>query len=169
MIQDYNRWQVVQRPLQFIQVAFFFSIFNKSCLNLSKLIFFEGEVIKTGDFKAVQGEGMPQYRSPFEKGRLIISFNVVFPDSLSPEISEQLAKILPPRYISYFNLKQELRDNFNLSQSDSYKRLIICQKIIHNKFYFFNKIYFSYFFCTVKKPLSRMIMTKLTFKISTLR
>jgi len=55
-----------------------------------------GEVIKTGDFKAVQGEGMPQYRSPFEKGRLIISFNVVFPDSLSPEISEQLAKILPP-------------------------------------------------------------------------
>merc|ERR1719153_2200404 len=36
-----------------------------------------GEVIKTGDFKAVQGEGMPQHRNPFEKGRLIISFEVV--------------------------------------------------------------------------------------------
>ena len=31
-----------------------------------------GEVIKTGDLKMVRGEGMPQYRNPFEKGRLII-------------------------------------------------------------------------------------------------
>merc|ERR1712211_56571 len=27
-----------------------------------------GEVIKTGDLKMVSGEGMPQYRNPFEKG-----------------------------------------------------------------------------------------------------
>lgn len=55
-----------------------------------------GEVIKTGDFKAVHGEGMPQYRNPFEKGRLIISFNVVFPASLDPAVAVALAQILPP-------------------------------------------------------------------------
>lgn len=54
-----------------------------------------GEVLKTGDFKAVRGEGMPQYRNPFEKGRLIISFNVVFPASLEPETAQKLAEILP--------------------------------------------------------------------------
>jgi len=55
-----------------------------------------GEVVKTGDFKAVQGEGMPQYRNPFEKGRLIFSFNVIFPNSLDPAMAEKLAAILPP-------------------------------------------------------------------------
>jgi len=55
-----------------------------------------GEVLKTGDFKAVQGEGMPQYRNPFEKGRLIISFEVKFPPALDPAVAAQLAQILPP-------------------------------------------------------------------------
>merc|ERR1719427_38395 len=55
-----------------------------------------GEVIKTGDLKQVQGEGMPQYRNPFEKGRLIIQFNVVFPPNLEPSVAEALAGILPP-------------------------------------------------------------------------
>lgn len=55
-----------------------------------------GEVIKTGDLKMVRGEGMPQYRNPFEKGRLIIQFNVIFPASLEPSIAEALAGILPP-------------------------------------------------------------------------
>lgn len=54
-----------------------------------------GEVIKTGDFKAIRGEGMPQYRNPFEKGRLIISFNVVFPESLEADTADKLAQILP--------------------------------------------------------------------------
>merc|ERR1719251_38859 len=55
-----------------------------------------GEVIKTGDLKQVRGEGMPQYRNPFEKGRLIIQFNVVFPPNLDPKIADALAKVLPP-------------------------------------------------------------------------
>jgi len=55
-----------------------------------------GEVIKTGDLKMVRGEGMPQYRNPFEKGRLIIQFNVVFPPALEPSVAEKLASILPP-------------------------------------------------------------------------
>jgi DnaJ family protein A protein 1 len=38
---------------------------------------------------------MPQYRNPFEKGRLIISFNVVFPDRLEPVMANALAAVLP--------------------------------------------------------------------------
>ncbi|XP_041378865.1 LOW QUALITY PROTEIN: dnaJ homolog subfamily A member 1-like [Gigantopelta aegis] len=34
-----------------------------------------GEVIKHGDVKVVLNEGMPQYRNPFDKGRLVIKFN----------------------------------------------------------------------------------------------
>lgn len=55
-----------------------------------------GEVIKTGDLKQVQGEGMPQYRNPFEKGRMILQFNVVFPPNLDPKVADALAKVLPP-------------------------------------------------------------------------
>merc|ERR1719486_1393266 len=54
-----------------------------------------GEVIKTGDLKQIQGEGMPQYRNPFEKGRMILQFNVVFPPNLDPQIADALAKVLP--------------------------------------------------------------------------
>jgi len=54
-----------------------------------------GEVIKTGDLKQIQGEGMPQYRNPFEKGRMILQFNVVFPPNLDPKIADALAKVLP--------------------------------------------------------------------------
>lgn len=35
-----------------------------------------GELIKPGDTKCVVNEGMPMYRRPFEKGRLIINFTV---------------------------------------------------------------------------------------------
>lgn len=35
-----------------------------------------GEVIKHGDVKCVQNEGMPIYKNPHEKGQLIIQFQV---------------------------------------------------------------------------------------------
>lgn len=38
-----------------------------------------GELIKPGDTKCVLNEGMPMHRRPFEKGRLIIHFSVIFP------------------------------------------------------------------------------------------
>ncbi|KAK2865888.1 hypothetical protein Q7C36_001944 [Tachysurus vachellii] len=38
-----------------------------------------GELIRPGDKKCVLNEGMPMHRRPFEKGRLVILFNVVFP------------------------------------------------------------------------------------------
>jgi DnaJ family protein A protein 1 len=56
-----------------------------------------GEVIKTGDIKCVFSEGMPTYRNPFEKGRLIIQFTVTFPESLNPQVVAKLEKILPPK------------------------------------------------------------------------
>lgn len=56
-----------------------------------------GEVTKHGDVKCVMNEGMPQYKNPFEKGRLIIQFLVNFPTSLPPELIPQLENCLPPR------------------------------------------------------------------------
>lgn len=40
------------------------------------IIFFLGQVVKHGDIKCVLNEGMPIYRRPYEKGRLIIEFRV---------------------------------------------------------------------------------------------
>ena len=60
-----------------------------------------GEVMKHGDVKCVLNEGMPQYRNPFEKGRLIIQFQVNFPQSLPMEMIPQLESLLPPRYLKF--------------------------------------------------------------------
>jgi len=38
-----------------------------------------GEVVKHGDMRSIESEGMPRYKNPFEKGRLIIIFEVNFP------------------------------------------------------------------------------------------
>ncbi|CAL1533079.1 unnamed protein product [Lymnaea stagnalis] len=56
-----------------------------------------GEVIKHQDVKCVMGEGMPVYRDPFEKGRLIIQFLVNFPEKISPSDIPTLETVLPPR------------------------------------------------------------------------
>jgi DnaJ-class molecular chaperone len=34
-----------------------------------------------GDIKGIEGEGMPHYRNPFERGNLYIKFDVTFPES----------------------------------------------------------------------------------------
>lgn len=58
-----------------------------------------GEVIKHGDAKCVQNEGMPMYRNPCEKGQLYINFQVEFPekDWLPEHLMYQLERLLPPR------------------------------------------------------------------------
>lgn len=58
-----------------------------------------GEVIKNDDIKCVQNEGMPIYRDPYEKGQLIIHFQVEFPDKhwLPEHLMYQLERLLPPR------------------------------------------------------------------------
>ena len=63
------------------------------------MVVFAGEVIKDGDVKCIMGEGMPQYRNPFEKGRLIVQFNVSFPEDgwLPVDKISLLESLLPPR------------------------------------------------------------------------
>lgn len=56
-----------------------------------------GEIVKNEDFKYIMGEGMPHHKNPFEKGRLIIQFSIVFPISLPQEIIPALEQCLPPR------------------------------------------------------------------------
>ncbi|CAF1543990.1 unnamed protein product [Rotaria sp. Silwood1] len=58
-----------------------------------------GEIIKPGDIKCILNEGMPVYRNPLEKGRLVLHFDVKFPDKneLRPESIAKLEKVLPPR------------------------------------------------------------------------
>jgi len=54
-----------------------------------------GEVVTPGEIKSIDGEGMPTYKRPFEKGRLIIRFTVQFPKNITPESSKLLEKALP--------------------------------------------------------------------------
>ncbi|TWW75706.1 dnaJ homolog subfamily A member 4 [Takifugu rubripes] len=58
-----------------------------------------GEVIKHGDIKCVENEGMPFYKEPYEKGQLIIQFDVDFPEKhwLPEHLMFQLERLLPPR------------------------------------------------------------------------
>ncbi|KAL4216814.1 DnaJ (Hsp40) [Mactra antiquata] len=55
------------------------------------------EVIKTNDIKCIMGEGMPIYRDPFTKGRLVIKFNVIFPTTVELSKIPELEKCLPKR------------------------------------------------------------------------
>ncbi|VDN06947.1 unnamed protein product [Thelazia callipaeda] len=52
-----------------------------------------GEVIKHGDMRTIIGEGMPHYKSPFDKGDLIIQFAVRFPKNIINV--NKLKKLLP--------------------------------------------------------------------------
>jgi len=56
-----------------------------------------GDVIKNDQAKSIDGEGLPIYKNPFEKGRLIIQFQVAFPDSIPVNVIPTLESCLPPR------------------------------------------------------------------------
>lgn len=56
-----------------------------------------GEVVKHDSFKCIVGEGMPTYKQPFEKGRLIVQFLIKFPEKIPQMIVADLEKCLPPR------------------------------------------------------------------------
>ncbi|KAJ0770006.1 putative Heat shock protein DnaJ, cysteine-rich [Helianthus annuus] len=56
-----------------------------------------GEIIKPDSYKGINDEGMPQWQRPFMKGKLVIHFNVTFPETgvLTPEQCKVLKTILP--------------------------------------------------------------------------
>ncbi|XP_033121392.1 dnaJ homolog subfamily A member 1-like isoform X2 [Anneissia japonica] len=58
-----------------------------------------GDVVKHDELKCILNEGMPFYKNPYEKGRLIIKFQVNFPNDgfLTPEKLKQLENLLPGR------------------------------------------------------------------------
>jgi DnaJ family protein A protein 2 len=56
-----------------------------------------GEVIKPGQVKMIENEGMPAHRNPFEKGQLYIKFEVEFPKKIPEDIAQKLVTMLPPK------------------------------------------------------------------------
>ncbi len=52
-------------------------------------------MIKQAEIKMVAGEGMPVHRDPFNKGRLIIIFNITYPEKLEPSQAKKLLALLP--------------------------------------------------------------------------
>lgn len=46
--------------------------------------------------KAVEGEGLPRIKSPFEHGNLFIIMNIEFPAEINPQVTQALLKLLPP-------------------------------------------------------------------------
>ena len=58
----------------------------------------EGDVLKPAEFKVISEEGMPVYKRPSEKGRLIIAFSIQFPstDQISETTRIKLRELLPP-------------------------------------------------------------------------
>lgn len=58
-----------------------------------------GEVIKPEEVRIIEGEGMPEYKRPFNKGDLYVQFEVVFPPSnwADEATIKKLEGILPTR------------------------------------------------------------------------
>lgn len=83
-----------------------------------------GEVIKNNDIKCIMGEGMPQYKSPFEKGRLIIQFEVIFPTCIAPELVPTLETCLPPRPTVDISMDAEECTMVSLLRVDQTKTII---------------------------------------------
>ena len=53
------------------------------------------QVIKQADIKMIQGEGMPTHKDPFNKGKLIVLFNITFPEKIDPTVAKKLSALLP--------------------------------------------------------------------------
>ncbi|KAJ0028951.1 hypothetical protein NQD34_003948 [Periophthalmus magnuspinnatus] len=58
-----------------------------------------GQVIKPNDIKCIQNEGMPIYKDPYEKGQLLVNFQIEFPEKewLPEHLMYQLERLLPQR------------------------------------------------------------------------
>lgn len=56
--------------------------------------------------KALNGEGMPTFRNPFQHGSLFLKLTIQFPDSLDPAAQASIRALLPPPLLS-----RELRED----------------------------------------------------------
>jgi DnaJ family protein A protein 2 len=55
------------------------------------------DVVKPNSRKQIDFEGMPTYKSPFDKGHLFITFDVEFPTTIPDDMVSDLIKILPQK------------------------------------------------------------------------
>ncbi|TRY58638.1 hypothetical protein DNTS_024783 [Danionella cerebrum] len=83
-----------------------------------------GKVIEPGSIRVVRGEGMPQYRNPFEKGDLFVKFDVKFPEGgwISTEKLSELEDLLPSRSevpIISADIEEVDLEDFDQSQKSS--------------------------------------------------
>lgn len=58
-----------------------------------------GEITRHGEVKYIANEGMPYYKNPMDKGRLLVQFIVQFPNEITPSVIPMLESCLPPRPI----------------------------------------------------------------------
>ncbi|KAG8035784.1 hypothetical protein G9C98_001440 [Cotesia typhae] len=70
-----------------VEVPTLFS--DKKTLNLTD------EIVKPNMVKRIQGQGLPFPKEPSRKGDLLVSFDIKFPDKLSPSIKDILYDTLP--------------------------------------------------------------------------
>ncbi|CAG8652368.1 4952_t:CDS:10, partial [Funneliformis mosseae] len=78
-----------------------------------------GEVIKPGAVKCIVGEGMPQYKRPFDKGNLYIKFTIEFPTDMwiTPDKIKQLETLLPSRKVEEVS-RPDVIDEVHLTEGD---------------------------------------------------
>lgn len=91
---------IMRMPLQLVESLCGFQKVIKTLDNRDLVVTnLPGEVVKHDSFKCIPGEGMPQYKNPFEKGRLIVQFQIIFPSTIPPNVVAELEKCLPPRAV----------------------------------------------------------------------
>jgi len=83
-----------------------------------------GEITRPGDTKVIEGEGMPQYKNPFEKGKLLVHFDVEFPENgvVTPEHAKILATVLPtPKQVDVPTDAEKVDFNSKNLEDDDYE------------------------------------------------
>lgn len=89
---------MMKMPIQLVEALCGFQRVIKTLDDRDLVITSEpGEVIRHEQTKCIMEEGMPMYKNPLEKGRLIIQFEVIFPPSIPLALVPTLEQCLPPR------------------------------------------------------------------------
>lgn len=86
------------------------------------------EVTKPNSVKIIENEGMPEFKNPFNKGKLLIRFHVKFPNIMPERYHEILMKIFKKNNQNEHNeekqnMEESIDENLNLISFDyeSYK------------------------------------------------
>lgn len=89
---------VMKMPIQLVEALCGFSRVIKTLDDRDLIVTSEkGEIISPEMTKCIMDEGMPLFKNPLEKGRLIIHFEVIFPRTLPLNVLPALEKCFPAR------------------------------------------------------------------------